>query len=74
MFHFDSVISEIYHEKFLDQLFNRDDTQITKQKFCESISGSVGNDMRKLSGLKFDLKNEWLFTPSILRSIFQEEV
>jgi hypothetical protein len=57
---FDEIFSEVYEEKFIDHIFEKNESLITKIDFKSAIAGDMDEKA----------KCPWLFSPSAIREIF----
>lgn len=57
---FEEIFKDIYEEKFINNIFDQNESIITKDEWITAIAGDLDDDPRC----------EWLFSPSKIRKHF----
>ena len=61
---FDQIFKEVYEEKIMDFIFEKNESLITKDDFRSALAGDMDEKA----------KANWLFSPNVIRKIFQEQL
>ena len=61
---FDQIFKEIYEEGIMDHIFEKNESIITKDDFRSALAGDMDEKA----------KCNWIFSPSVIRKKFQEQL
>lgn len=61
---FDQIFKDIYEEKIMDHIFEKNESLITKKDFRTALAGDMDEKA----------KANWIFSPHAIRKIFQDAI